>query len=55
MTHYTSDGLAKVKCILNFQYIHIVDVGAVDESDLIKFVKITLIISAYNNIICFRC
>lgn len=43
MTQYTSGGLAKVKCILNFQYINIVDVGAVDETDLIKFVKITLL------------
>lgn len=56
MTQYTSDGLAKVKCILNFQYnINIVDVGAVNENDLIKFVKITLIISAYNDITCFIC
>lgn len=55
MTQYASDGLAKVKCILNLQYIMIVDVGAVDETDLIKFVKITLITSAYSDITCFRC
>lgn len=55
MTQYTSDGLAKVKCILNLQYINIVDVGAADDTDLIKFVKITLIIIAYNDITFFRC
>lgn len=53
MTQYMTDGLATVKCILNFQYINIVDVSAVDETDPIKFAKITLIISAYNDVTCF--